>query len=125
VSVQDFIKTIAPESEALKAIRADAKAKGTDKLTMREINAEMAAYRSEQRQKAVKRSTGLDDPDCHRHQCWVTANIETKGAESRVSDLVTARRLQLYVSEVIMAEYRRVLTRPKLRLDPKRVLDSD
>jgi prevent-host-death family protein len=56
MSIQDFIKTIAPEPEVLKAIRADAKAKGTDKLTMREINAEIAAYRSEQRRKAVKKS---------------------------------------------------------------------
>jgi hypothetical protein len=56
MSIQDFIKTIAPEPEVLKAIRADAKATGTDKLTMREISAEIASYRSERRQKAVKKS---------------------------------------------------------------------
>jgi PHD/YefM family antitoxin component YafN of YafNO toxin-antitoxin module len=56
MSIQDFIKTIAPEPAVLKAIRDDAKAKGNDKLTMREISAEIGAYRSEQRQKAVKKS---------------------------------------------------------------------
>jgi hypothetical protein len=55
MTIEDFIKTIALEPEVLKAIRADAKAKGTDKLTRRELNAEIAAYRTEQRQKAVKK----------------------------------------------------------------------
>jgi putative PIN family toxin of toxin-antitoxin system len=54
----------------------------------------------------------------------VSANIKTMGAEARVLDLVAAGRLQLYVSQPILAEYQGVLTRPKLRLDPKRVQDS-
>ena len=46
-----------PESEpktfrdALQSIREDAKAKGTDKLTMREINAEIAAVRHAEKAK--------------------------------------------------------------------------
>jgi len=40
---------------ALKALQEDAKRKGLDKLTMDEINAEIAAYRREKRLK-VKRS---------------------------------------------------------------------
>jgi putative PIN family toxin of toxin-antitoxin system len=54
----------------------------------------------------------------------VSANIKTKGAEARVLDLVATGRLQLYISEPILAEYQGVLSRPKLRLDPKRVQDS-
>lgn len=41
-------KTLA---EALRLLQEDAKAKGVDKLTMRQINAEIAAYR---REKAAK-----------------------------------------------------------------------
>jgi prevent-host-death family protein len=51
MGIEDFIRTIAPEPEALRAIRADAKAKGTDKLGMRQIAAEIAAYRAEQQAK--------------------------------------------------------------------------
>lgn len=55
MSINDFIKMIAPSPEILQAIQADAKRKGTSKLTMREIDAEIAAYRREQRRKkAVK-----------------------------------------------------------------------
>ncbi len=41
-------KTIA---EALRWLQEDAKAKGTDKLTMEEIIEEIAAYRSEERER--------------------------------------------------------------------------
>jgi Arc/MetJ-type ribon-helix-helix transcriptional regulator len=48
-----------PLAAALAAVRQDAKAKGTDRLTMREINAEIAAYRREQRRKkAVPQPAG-------------------------------------------------------------------
>ena len=49
MSVNDYIKTIAPPPKVLQEIWADSKRKGTDKLTMREINAEIAAYRREKR----------------------------------------------------------------------------
>jgi len=42
-------------AEALQLLREDAKAKGVDKLTMDEINEEIAAYRREKRE---KESTG-------------------------------------------------------------------
>ncbi|HLW78708.1 MAG TPA: type II toxin-antitoxin system Phd/YefM family antitoxin [Terriglobia bacterium] len=45
MGVQDFVRTMAPEPEILKAIRAGSKRKGTNKLTMREIDQEIAAYR--------------------------------------------------------------------------------
>ena len=44
-------KTVAALT-ALKALQEDAKRKGLDKITMDEINAEIAAYRREKRTKA-------------------------------------------------------------------------
>ena len=38
-------------AEALELLRQDAEAKGVDKLTMEEIDAEIAAHRREQREK--------------------------------------------------------------------------
>jgi prevent-host-death family protein len=49
MSLRDYIRAIAPPPEWLSEIRAESKRKGTDKLTMREINAEIAAYRREKR----------------------------------------------------------------------------
>lgn len=54
MSLKHYIDTIAPAPEWLKAIRAEAKRKGLDQLTMRQVNAEIAAYRREQRAKAKK-----------------------------------------------------------------------
>ena len=45
MSIDDFIKTIAPEPSVLAAIRTQAKARGTNKLSMRQINAEISSYR--------------------------------------------------------------------------------
>lgn len=41
--------------ESLRAVQEEAKKHGLDKLTMKEINAEIAAYRAEKRQKASSR----------------------------------------------------------------------
>ena len=49
MSVDDYLKTIAPEDRALKKIRDEAKRTGLDRLTMEEIDAEIAAYRREKR----------------------------------------------------------------------------
>ena len=49
ISVDDYLRTIAPEDNALKAIRDQAKRAGLNKLTMEEIDAEIAAYRREKR----------------------------------------------------------------------------
>ncbi|HWY21592.1 MAG TPA: type II toxin-antitoxin system Phd/YefM family antitoxin [Candidatus Acidoferrum sp.] len=48
MGVKDFIRTIAPEKKVLAAIRADARKRGTNKLTLRDINREIRAYRREQ-----------------------------------------------------------------------------
>ena len=52
MSVDDYLKTIAPEDTALKKIRNEARRTGLDKLTMEEIDAEIAAYRREKRAKS-------------------------------------------------------------------------
>lgn len=47
MGIKDFLRTIAPEKKILAAIRADARKKGKDKLSLREINREIRAYRRE------------------------------------------------------------------------------
>ena len=47
MSIKDFLKTIAPEKKAMAAIRAASRNKGADKLSLREINREIRAYRRE------------------------------------------------------------------------------
>ena len=48
MGVKDFIKTIAPEKKVLAAIRAASRKNGTNKLSLRDINREIRAYREEQ-----------------------------------------------------------------------------
>ena len=55
MGIADYIKTIAPPPDFLKELWAEAKRKGLHKLSMREINAEIAAYRREQAQKSAKK----------------------------------------------------------------------
>jgi len=49
MSVEDFIKTIAPPPKWLEKAVAGAKRRGLDKLTPQEINAEIKAYRREKK----------------------------------------------------------------------------
>jgi prevent-host-death family protein len=57
MGIQDYIDTIAPAPEFLRAIQAEARRKALNRLTMRQIDAQIAAYRREQRgtTKATKR----------------------------------------------------------------------
>jgi prevent-host-death family protein len=52
MSVDDYLKTIAPEDAVLREIRDHARRAGLDKLTMEDIDAEIAAYRREKRTKS-------------------------------------------------------------------------
>jgi len=54
MSVKDYVKTIAPAPGFLKDLWAEAKRKGLDTLTSRAIDAEISAYRREQRTAARK-----------------------------------------------------------------------
>ena len=49
MSVNDYLKLIAPEHPALTAMRDEAKRVGLDTITMEEIDEEIAAYRREKR----------------------------------------------------------------------------
>jgi prevent-host-death family protein len=47
MGIRDFLKTIAPEKPVLAAIRAVARKAGKNKVSMREIDREIRAYRRE------------------------------------------------------------------------------
>jgi prevent-host-death family protein len=47
MGIRDFLNTIAPERKVLAAIRAEARKKGKDKLSLRQINREIRSYRRE------------------------------------------------------------------------------
>jgi prevent-host-death family protein len=47
MSVRDFLKNIAPEPKLLATLRASARKKGTNRLSLRDINREIRAYRKE------------------------------------------------------------------------------
>ena len=55
VDMREYVRLIAPPDPALRAIREEAKRKGTDKLTMRQIDREIKASRSERTKKATNR----------------------------------------------------------------------
>lgn len=55
MGVKDFIDTIAPEPKILKFIGEEAKRKGKNKLTLREIQVEIRAARRERRLKYASR----------------------------------------------------------------------
>ena len=56
LSVADFVKTLAPAPDWLKDIQDDAKRQGLDRLTMAEIDAEIAAARRERRERQQQTS---------------------------------------------------------------------
>lgn len=51
MSIKDYVDTLAPAPGWLADIQAGSKRRGTDKLTMRQINAEIARVRRQPRQK--------------------------------------------------------------------------
>ena len=58
MSVRDYIRTIAPTPPSFQAIRAEAKRKGTDKLTMADIDREVAAVRRQHDKKKTIKQPG-------------------------------------------------------------------
>jgi putative PIN family toxin of toxin-antitoxin system len=54
----------------------------------------------------------------------VSAHLNSEGYERHALDLALAGKLQLAVSEVILAEYAGVLSRPKFAIAPKQVAKS-
>jgi len=47
MGIKDFLKTVAPEKKVVAAIRAAARKQGKNKLSRREIDREIRAYRRE------------------------------------------------------------------------------
>jgi len=56
MSLKDYVNTIAPAPQWLKTIQTTSKRRGTSKLTMRQINAEIAAARREQNRKTKRQA---------------------------------------------------------------------
>jgi len=54
----------------------------------------------------------------------VSATIKFSGIEAAVVDLAGAHKLDVCVSDAILAEYKEVLFRPHLRLDTRRVAST-
>ena len=57
MGIDDYIDTVAPAPDWLKDIWAEAKKNGTDKLTMREIDREIAEVRSAASQRKSKKAS--------------------------------------------------------------------
>ncbi|HEY3456668.1 MAG TPA: type II toxin-antitoxin system Phd/YefM family antitoxin [Bryobacteraceae bacterium] len=56
MSVKDYVNTIAPAPQWLADVQAASKRRGTNRLTMRQIDAEIAATRRDQKKKKTKRA---------------------------------------------------------------------
>ena len=54
----------------------------------------------------------------------VSAHLNPDGLERFVLDLAINRKLSLFYSESILAEYEGVLTRPRFKISPKKVSES-
>ena len=57
MSVKDYVDTIAPPPKWLKDIQAASKRRGTNKLTMRQIDSVIAEVRRERRKKNTNRTS--------------------------------------------------------------------
>ena len=51
----------------------------------------------------------------------VSATLVDQGPSAGILNLATNKRLQMFVSPAILAEYEKVLRRPRLKLDPARI----
>jgi len=54
MSVKDYVDTIAPAPEWLQRIQAASRRRGTNKLSLRQIDAEIASARREQRKRSTQ-----------------------------------------------------------------------
>jgi prevent-host-death family protein len=59
MSIADYVDIVAPAPDWLKSIWANSKKNGTDKLTMREIDEEIAAVRRENARRKNKKASGI------------------------------------------------------------------
>jgi prevent-host-death family protein len=57
MSIEDYVDTVAPAPDWLKSAWAESKKNGTDKLTMRDIDREIAEVRSEASNRKSKKAS--------------------------------------------------------------------
>ncbi len=55
VDMREYVRMIAPPASGLSAVREEAKRKGTDKMTLRQIDREIKSARGERSKRATKR----------------------------------------------------------------------
>jgi putative PIN family toxin of toxin-antitoxin system len=51
----------------------------------------------------------------------VSGTLVDKGPSAAILELATSRQVQMFVSPPILAEYEKVLRRPRFKLDPARI----
>ena len=54
MGIEDYLTSIAPESEIMAALHAEARKKGTSQMSMSEIDKEISAYRKERALKSAR-----------------------------------------------------------------------
>ncbi len=54
----------------------------------------------------------------------VSATLVDQGPSAAILNLTTSKRIQMFVSPALLAEYEEVLRRPRLKLDPARIADA-
>jgi putative PIN family toxin of toxin-antitoxin system len=54
----------------------------------------------------------------------VSANLSDEGLPAAILDLAANKRIPMCVSEAVLAEYKEVLNRPRLKLSPRRIARS-
>ena len=107
LSVADYVKTFAPPPEWLKKSWDSSKRKGLDKLTMNEIDAEIAASRRQRR-----------DRNWQMIRVVVDALLQPESFPAAVLMRALSGHIQLCVSDEVSAEYGDVIRRPHLSRSP-------
>ena len=51
----------------------------------------------------------------------VSSNLRIDGISAAILDLAVRKKIRMYVSRTIMAEYKEVLNRPRFNLGPQRI----
>ena len=112
-----FYKRLRAEAPAwLKDIWVASKRVWLDKLTMREINAEISAVR-----RSKKQITPPDESGRVRHRYQVSALLVPAGTQASVLLLALRGDIALYVSSPVLAEYEDGLRRLRFKLQPHRI----
>ena len=112
MSVQDFIRTVAPPPDWLQKAWAGAKRRGLDTLTLDDINAEIdgrAMTRSSLRARGQVIRAVIDT------NVLVSGLLSPAGNEALIVLAVHQGMIRACVSEAILQEYAGVLARPKRR----------